>query len=521
MPKRHYSIFHRGLLLGVLQVVRNPARSLAIAAVALAACIGIAQWKVHITTDQNELFSHSVPFFRDYINYTRDFQENQAMYVLVEPKDSARQPALARWTGIADAIAGELARQPQLVRSVDSHVPMDELGDQAMLFEETAKLPRRLAQINQFAPLARLWGERAGITTLLGDSPMERFISGVGLQSPDPQTAQFIRVLADSWTATLTQPTTPLAADHLVPNLATLAATNPSELGYYYFPDQQNPANELLLIRVFPREDFTSMTGQSAILAGIRQAVHDGAGDFPEFYVGVTGRPALEADEMLTTNRDSHRSEIAALGAIFVGLVLLFRSVWLAVAAEISLLVGIGWTFGWIAVSIGELNLLSLVFLVALIGIGMDYLIQILTRYRRESAVHSDASVIWAAVFKHVAAPINTACLGAAGAFFVSVFTDFRGAAELGIIASAGLLLCLASGYIVLPSLLTLWPARPSIQALEPWRLSTIEPAEVRSSAPVAPIAGAARSLGAFASVRFAAGPQNSFRSRTIEHAGE
>ena len=34
--------------------------------------------------------------------------------------------------------------------------------------------------------------------------------------------------------------------------------------------------------------------------------------------------------------------------------------------------------------TMGRLNLLSLVFVIALIGIGMDYLIQILTRYRFE-----------------------------------------------------------------------------------------------------------------------------------------
>jgi hypothetical protein len=101
-----------------------------------------------------------------------------------------------------------------------------------------------------------------------------------------------------------------------------------------------------------------------------------------------------------------------------------------------------------------------MVFLIALTGIGMDYLIQILTRYRRESARRTSPRGIWTGVFKYVAAPINTACLGAAGAFFVSVFTNFRGAAELGIVASGGLLLCLLTGYVILPPLLTLFPAR-------------------------------------------------------------
>ncbi len=78
----------------------------------------------------------------------------------------------------------------------------------------------------------------------------------------------------------------------------------------------------------------------------------------------------------------------------------------------------------------------------------MDYLVQILTRYRLEARRYTRPAAIWVRVFKYVGPPINTACLGAAGAFFVAVFTDFRGAAELGIIAGPGLILCLLAGYI-------------------------------------------------------------------------
>jgi predicted RND superfamily exporter protein len=215
-----------------------------------------------------------------------------------------------------------------------------------------------------------------------------------------------------------------------------------------------------MLVRIYPREDHSSLTAVSRTVDGIRQGVNDAARAFPQFRVGVTGRPALEADEMRTTDRDSHRSEIVALSVVFIGLLIMLRSLWLALVAELSLGVGIGWTFGWATLSVGELNLLSIVFLIALIGIGMDYLIQILVAWRRESARYVRASAIWSRVFRHVSPPILTACMGAAGAFLVANLTDFRGAAQLGIIAGGGLLLCLLAGYTVLPALLTLFPAK-------------------------------------------------------------
>ena len=202
------------------------------------------------------------------------------------------------------------------------------------------------------------------------------------------------------------------------------------------------------------------MTAGADVLRQIRDAVQEAARPYPEFSVGLTGRPVLDADEDEITDRDSRRSEVVALIAVFIGLVVMLRSAWLAFAAELALAAGIGWTFGYATLSVGRLNLLSTVFIIALIGIGMDYLVQILTRYRQEAARHARPAVIWIAVFRHVGPPITTACLGAAAAFFVSVFTDFRGAAELGIIAGGGLLLCLLAGYTVLPALLTVFPAR-------------------------------------------------------------
>jgi len=218
-------------------------------------------------------------------------------------------------------------------------------------------------------------------------------------------------------------------------------------------------------VQVFPRREFASLTSVTRTVDAIRDAALDGGRDFPEFQIGVTGRPALEAEEMRTTNRDTHHAEIIALIAVFIGMVVMWRSIWLALAAEIALGVGIAWTFGWATATIGQLNLLSLVFLIALIGIGMDYLVQILSRYRLEARRYERADAVWVRVFKHVGPPINTACLGAAGAFFVAVFTDFQGAAELGIIAGGGLLLCLLAGYVVLPALLTLFP--PKLRPLD------------------------------------------------------
>jgi hypothetical protein len=474
--------FQRRLLIGVLAIVARPRLTLICSLIALIGCVVLAGRRLNISTDQNDLFSHDVGFFRDYLTFIEKFPENEAIYVIVRPRDASKMPPVERWTAAADAIADRLRQMPQYVQSVDCRVPLDKLGAQGILFDSPDQIRAELESARRFVPLVKLWGEKPSLgERLIGATPLERFLAGVNLMPPDVETLQFVGVLARSWQRTIERQD----GQATVPNLSTLDAADPSRLGYFYVPDNTDPSRHQLLVRVYKQPNFTSLTAITEEVDAIRDAAKAAASGFGEFAVAITGRPALDADEMRTTDVDSHRAETVALITVFIGLAVMLRSLWLALAAELALAVGIGWTFGWATVSLGELNLLSMVFLIALIGIGMDYLVQILMRYRREAMRYARPSAVWLRVFKNVSAPINTACLGAAGAFLVSVFTDFRGAAELGVIAGGGLLLCLLSGYTVLPALLTLFPPR----------LSAVDPSE-RYPAPPPPHGAARRLIG-------------------------
>ncbi|HYE20660.1 MAG TPA: MMPL family transporter [Tepidisphaeraceae bacterium] len=425
--------------------------------------------RLGLSADQNKLYSPTVPFFRDFLEYVRKFPENEALYVLIEARPDAPPPTLDRWTAAADAIAARLRQLDTRLRSVEHRVSLDQLGDQALLFDEPATVKRTVDETRQSAPLLRAVGEPAANATrvervfgLLSGNLFGISLGDLGLGADPAESAPLSYELARSLRASLDG--TPV-----LPDLMTVGAATPAALGYFWAPDESDLTRKrhLLLVRTTPRENYASLTGMSETVEAVRAAVRDAAAPFPEFTFGVTGRPALEADEMRTTDRDSTRAEIVALICVFVGLVVVLRSVWLALAAELALGVGVAWTCGWATLTLGELNLLSIVFFLALIGIGMDYLVQVLSRYRAEATrpnrhPRRHARQIWVAVFRQVGPSVTTACLGAAGAFLVSLFTDFRGAASLGLIAGGGLILCLIAGYTFLPALLTVVPLRAS-----------------------------------------------------------
>jgi hypothetical protein len=450
--------FQRRLLNGVLAIASHPIRTLVVVGITLAACGIWAATRLTISTDQNQLFSDKVPFFRNYLDFVARFPENEAIYLVLEPRDPSAHPPLERWTAAADAVTDRLRGIPEFVDAVECRVPLDQLGKQGILFLDHSKLPLELEQTQQFAQLAQFWGQPPGAAALLGGTPLERFLAGTTARDDDA-TAGFVASLAESWNQSLQNESLPMTVGQGVIDLQRANATDPAQLGYFYTQDETNPSRYRILIRVYPKNKHDSLTAVTETVDAIRGAAVQAAAAYPEFILGVTGRPALEADQMRATDSDSHHAEIAACIVVFIGMAIMLRSVWLALAAEIALGVGIGWTFGWATGSVGQLNLLSLVFLIALIGIGMDYLVQILTRYRLEARRYQRPQAVWVRVFKHVGPPINTACLGAAGAFLASIFTDFRGAANLGVIAGGGLILCLIAGYTVLPALLTIFPA--------------------------------------------------------------
>jgi predicted RND superfamily exporter protein len=455
-------LVQRRLVKSVLWIVERPKLTLLAAAIVLVAAALYAHQRLSISTDQNDLFSPKVKFFGDYLRFDRLFPENQATYVVIEPADLDHPPPVGQWVELADRMAARLRSMPQYIEpepdKVEEKIPLLTPKAPGILFEDSDKLQSDVEQLRDFLPLMQLWGENPSLLTgWMGRTPIERFITSLSLRKPDQEIVQFIGVMARSWRQTAQSP-----AAVQVPDLLAVQADDPDGLGYFYVPDADthDSPHKLLLIRVYERDDQSALTSSADTIDAIRSAVADVARGYPQFTVGLTGRNVLNADEDRTTDRDGRRSEIVALIVVFLGLVTLLRSVWLALVAEISLAVAIGWTFGWATISVGQLNLLSTVFLIALIGIGMDYLIQILAAYRRESRRYVRPPAIWARVFRYVGPPVNTACFGAAGAFLVSALTDFKGAAELGIIAGGGLLLCLVAGYTVLPALLVLFPAR-------------------------------------------------------------
>ncbi|GAB4547902.1 MAG: MMPL family transporter [Phycisphaerales bacterium] len=173
---------------------------------------------------------------------------------------------------------------------------------------------------------------------------------------------------------------------------------------------------------------------------------------------GVTGIPVIESDETAQSTRDAALASTASFVLIALLLAFVYRGVFVPLCALGALLVGVAWSFGWLMISVGHLQVLSVVFAIVLLGLGVDGAIHLIARLE---LVHPDHDHMPGAVGRAAAGVgpgIVTGALTTAAAFGATALSPFTGVAEMGVIAAGGVVLCTIAILLALPALFALLP---------------------------------------------------------------
>ena len=140
----------------------------------------------------------------------------------------------------------------------------------------------------------------------------------------------------------------------------------------------------------------------------------------------------MENDEMQASRQDMLR----ASGVSLLGVACLFmaglggvRHPLLTIAA---LLLAMAWSFGFVTLAVGHLNILSVSFGVILIGLGIDFGIHYVARYMQLRGDCRETSQAIVATAGSVGPGVFVGAVTTAIAFFAAWFTEFTGIAELG-----------------------------------------------------------------------------------------
>ncbi|MFO0591485.1 MAG: MMPL family transporter [Polyangiaceae bacterium] len=162
-----------------------------------------------------------------------------------------------------------------------------------------------------------------------------------------------------------------------------------------------------------------------------------------------SGRSVIYADMWAAVIADVPKAVLASFVATLLVVVLAFRAGRPSIIVTVSLLIGIAWMAGSLSLGGVKLNFLNFIALPLTFGIGVDYAVNIMVRYRidgRGSATNAVRSTGGAVVLCSM-----TTLLG----YLALVRSMNYGVRSLGIAAVLGEVTCLLAAVLVLPAGLT------------------------------------------------------------------
>jgi len=188
----------------------------------------------------------------------------------------------------------------------------------------------------------------------------------------------------------------------------------------------------------------------------IQGVVDDLLKDYPDVKAGLTGMIPVGRDEMVYSTQSLGYTSVIAIIAILAMLILAFR-MWVApVLAMLNLLVGILWAMGTAAIVVGELNIMTSMMAVILLGLGIDFSIHLISGFTERRAAGDSIAAAMENTFLKSGKGILTGALTTAFAFLTMMISSSRGMKEMGLVTGTGLLAILFATFLFLPLMLVL-----------------------------------------------------------------
>jgi predicted RND superfamily exporter protein len=152
---------------------------------------------------------------------------------------------------------------------------------------------------------------------------------------------------------------------------------------------------------------------------------------------------------------------VASASMVLLIIMLAFRSPRAVLIVFPPLVVANVINLAFVRVYLGPLNTYTSLGTAILLGLGIDFAVHLVGRYReyRMAGVELEEAVV--AAWARTGPPCMTAAATSAAGFLALAGAEFRGFAQLGVLLAVGLLLCLASMLVLLPVLLSRFDLEP------------------------------------------------------------
>ncbi len=426
----------RVLAVAVRGVLRFRRLTIVLFALASVSSVYYAAGHLGVNTDTANMISPALPWRQDFIQFRDAFPVRDRNLIIVVDAASASQSE-----SFAKRLVADLRKQPDLFHSILLQGEGEFFERNGLLYLSTRALDDLADRLAAAQPLLGLLHDRFDGTAVV-----------------------------DVATRTLTAPTEPPAAtggaEALQPFYSALAATLDSVSAGRAAPldwsrlVEGGPARSTRkLVILQPELDYTRILPATAAIEAARGIVARLNANLAEpVKVRLTGTVAMENEELKSVTGGMEIGGAATLLMVAFVLYAALRSWRLLGVSVVALVVGLSLTAGFAAAAVGHLNLLSVAFVVLNVGLGSDYIIHILLRYKELVARGASVETALVETTSGVGSSLVLCAVTTAAGFYSFIPTLFKGVSELGLIAGTGVFVSLIVSLTFLPAVLASFP---------------------------------------------------------------
>jgi hopanoid biosynthesis associated RND transporter like protein HpnN len=432
----------RPFVLGTRLIMAFPIATIAIAlALALVACY-LTATRLGYQTSRMDLLDPNSKYNRLWTEYIEEFGDEDDAVVVVE--GASRDKVVP----VLEDLSAALAREDQLFHAVLHEVNLAKIRSKGLHYLSPDELRGIEQFLNEVQPILEGDWSPLNVGNMAGGMAQQ-----LQATAADPRAAAATRYKLDRLAASLNESLGQRRRyqspwPEMPASFATL-----SELNSDYLLTKQGQLGFVLLRLARSDDNFNRCNeATDALRALIAETQHK----HPETKIGLTGLPVMENDEMRSSQTSMFWASLVSMVGVGLLFVAGFGGVRHALMANLILLVGIAWSFGYVTLTVGHLNILSVTFTVTLIGIGIDFGVYYVARYLqlRGEGLGCDEALLETA--RGAGPAIVAGAVTTSIAFFAAGLTSFKGIAELGQIAGGGILLCALAEITLLPACIVL-----------------------------------------------------------------
>jgi hopanoid biosynthesis associated RND transporter like protein HpnN len=455
------SLIHRALqyIMGWVArgVCAQPALIVVVAVVLALGSIWVVATRFKVVNNTSDLLSDKYPSKQNYNELLKDFGSDSRFIILIQSPDPVQNRKAA------DEIGPFLETLKPHVTTVLYKIDFSGVKPRLLFTRDVSELEKIAKQVEAQAAAQTQNQKKSeqialdlnSILTQANQKFNDKYLrESKNWKDFTPFVAQFVSIL--NKVADQAEGKTEVAQSTKISDNPNAEDYDSNEMlaEHEYFSLQNG---HTILIFAYPGDpDPDGAAPYSQTIDKIKAHLKDLGQKMPSVEMRLTGEPALDADEIDTSTNDTVKAGSITVALIIALFLFSYRAFLRPTMAFVVLIMGVLWSLAFALLTVGHFNDISMAVIPMVLGIGIDFGIQILGRYEEELGNGRKVQQAVTAALQHTGVAIITGGSTTAVAFLTLCFNDFSGLAELGIIAGASIILLIAANLVVLPSIFIL-----------------------------------------------------------------